>query len=48
MRKFEWSGGLYGLDPFVTPPQKLAELKIYSGYIRVIGSPKLIKRFNTR
>lgn len=42
------AGGLYGLDPFVTPPQKLAELKIYRGYEQVIGTPKRIKKFNTR
>jgi hypothetical protein len=42
------AGGFYGLDPFVTPPQKLAELKIYSGIEQVIGTPKRIKKFNTR
>jgi hypothetical protein len=42
------AGGLYGLDPFVTPPQKLAELKIYSRYEQVIGTPKRIKKFNIR
>jgi hypothetical protein len=42
------AGGLHGLDPFTTPPQKLAELQIYSGYKQVIGKPKRIKMFNTR
>jgi hypothetical protein len=42
------AGGLHGLDPFVTPPEKLAELKIYSRYEQAIGTPKRIKKSNTR
>lgn len=42
------AGGLPNLDPPVTSPQKLAEMKIYRDYVQMMGTPRVIKKFNTR
>lgn len=43
------AGGLLpGVDPFTTSPQKLAELAIYQDCVQVLGTPRLIKNFNSR
>jgi hypothetical protein len=42
------AGGLPNLDPPTTSPQKLAEMRIYSDCVQMMGTPRAIKRFNTR
>ncbi|MBV8730553.1 MAG: hypothetical protein JO336_12175 [Acidobacteriia bacterium] len=41
------AGGLPGLLPFQMPPQKLAELKIYSECVQIVGRELTISGFNT-
>jgi hypothetical protein len=42
------AGGLPGLRPYETPPQEIADLKIYSGCLQVAGKPASIKKFNSQ
>ncbi|MBZ5726604.1 MAG: hypothetical protein LAP87_16590 [Acidobacteriia bacterium] len=41
------AGGLPGLQPVQTPPQRLAEMRLYAGCTQLAGPPAAIRNFNT-
>jgi len=42
------AGGLPGLRPYETPPQGIAELKIYADCRQLMGKPAAIRKFNSQ
>ncbi len=41
------AGGVPGLQPAQTPPQRLAEMRLYAGCTQLAGPPAAIRNFNT-
>jgi hypothetical protein len=42
------AGGLPGLRPYETPPQGIAELKIYADCRQLMGKPAVMRKFNSQ
>lgn len=42
------AGGIPGLKPYQSPPQVVAELKIFAGSEQLLGKPATIRNFNTK
>jgi hypothetical protein len=42
------AGGLPGLRPYQTPPQGIAELKLYGDCRQLMGKPAAIRKFNSQ
>jgi hypothetical protein len=42
------AGGLAGLRPYETPPQGIAELKIYADCRQLMGKPAVIRKFDSQ
>ena len=42
------AAGLPGLKPYQSPPQVVAELKIYAGCAQLLGKPATIRNFNSK